>query len=133
MLAPIAIMAAWMENEFHPLIKKHEVPLGHIHNGDQTGLFCQKLPNRLHVPEDKKKDFKGSKQMKSKARVAAMVATSADGKKVPLSLVGKCKNPKSFSLCENNNPPMACISQRNVWFNKDVAEWWIRKVFWPHH
>ena len=58
----------------------------------QTGLFYQKLPNRIYVDKSKKNDYAaGAKQMKDKTRITLMVGTVADGTKVPLSIVGKPK------------------------------------------
>ena len=45
----IAIINKWKEEEFHPLIEKHNVAPRCIYNADQTGLFYQKLPNRIYV------------------------------------------------------------------------------------
>ena len=67
-----------------------------IYNADQTGLFYQKLPNRIYVDKDRKKDYAGAKQMKDKTRITLMVCTSAHGEKVPLTLVGKTMKPHCF-------------------------------------
>jgi len=83
-----------------------------IYNADQTGLFYQKLPNRIYVDKDLKKDCAGAKQM-------------------PLSLVGKAKNPRCFDHLDN--PPMAYKDQKNAWFDQKITIWWIFQVFIPHH
>ena len=41
--------------------------------------------------------------MKDKTRITLMVCTSEDGKKVPLTVVGKSKNPLSF---QGKKPPL---------------------------
>ena len=76
------IMDKWKKNELHPLIEKYSVPAERIYNADQTGLFYQKLPNKLYVNKDKKNNYSGAKQMKDKTRITLMVCTAADGKKV---------------------------------------------------
>ena len=65
------------------------VPPSRVYNGDQTGLYYQKLPNRMYVDKDTKHTHAGVKQMKDKTRVTLMVCTAADGSKVPLAVVGK--------------------------------------------
>lgn len=102
-----------------------------IYNADQTGLFYQKLPNRIYVDKDLKKDCAGAKQMKDKTRITLMVCTSAHGEKVPLSLVGKAKNPRCFDHLDN--PPMAYKDQKNAWFDQKITIWWIFQVFILHH
>ena len=70
--------------------------------------------------------------MKSKDRITLMICTSADGKKVPLAVVGKSKKPHCFNLCDGK-PPFPYINQANAWFDKPITLWWINCVFWPHH
>ena len=94
-------------------------------------MYHQKLPNRIYVEKGKKQKFAGAKQMKDKTRVTCMVATTADGSKVPLAVVGKPKNPKCFDLCENGKPPLPYTNQKSAWFNIRVTAWWINKVFIP--
>ena len=128
-----AIMDEWKSKEFHPLIEKFNVRPECIWNADQTGLFYQKLPNRIYVDKAQKKNYKGTKQMKDKSRITVMVCTAADGSKSPLSIVGKAKKPTCFTLCENDKPPMAYTNQKAAWFDTDVTMWWLLEVFWPHH
>jgi DDE superfamily endonuclease/Tc5 transposase DNA-binding domain len=129
----IKIVEDWKKDTFHPLIEKYNVPTNCIYNADQTGLFYQKLPNRIYVDKTQKKSYAGAKQMKDKTRITLMVCTAADGSKVPLSIVGKPAKPVCFRLCENDKPPLAYTSQANAWFDKDVTLWWINNVFIPHH
>ena len=129
----IATMNKWKEEQFHPLIEKFNVLPQCIYNADQTGLFYQKLPNRIYVEKARAKDFKGTKQMKDKSRITLMVGTAADGSKIPMSIVGKPKKPTCFSLCENEKPPLAYTNQKCAWFDADITMWWLMNVFWPHH
>ena len=127
------IMAKWKREEFHSVINKHGIPAERIYNADQTGLYYQKLPNRLYVEQARKKEYAGVKQMKDKSRVTLMVFTAADGTKGPLAMVGKPKSPHCFRTEEGRKPPMYYIHQSNAWFDKVITEWWIANVFWPYH
>ena len=57
----------------------------------------EKLPNRMYVKKDQKKNYYGAKQMKDKNRITLMVCTAASGRKVALSIIGKAKNPLCFT------------------------------------
>jgi hypothetical protein len=73
--------------------------------------------------------------MKSKDHVTIMVCITADGSKVPLSLIGKAKTPECFrhELEDPSNPPMPYKDQSNAWFDREISIWWINHVFWPWH
>jgi Tc5 transposase DNA-binding domain/DDE superfamily endonuclease len=114
------IIDDWKKETFHPLIEALNVPPECIYNADQTGLFYQKLPNRIYVDKSMKHNYAGAKQMKDKTRITLMVCTSADGCKVPLSVVGKPKKPVCFRLCEQETPPMAYKDQKNVWYDTRI-------------
>jgi hypothetical protein len=96
---------------FHELIEQTGATPSVVYNADQTGLYHTKLPNRLYVDKSQQKDYAGVKQMKSKDRLTLMGCTSATGKKVPLSIIGKAKKPECFCLCNNDTPPMAYNNQ----------------------
>jgi len=105
-----------------------------MYNADQTGFFYQKLPNCMYVQKNKRKDFKGTKQMKDKTRVTAMVCTAADGFRVPVAIIGKAKRPQCFDLLQpGHSTPLPYKNQKNAWFDKDITIWWINNVFWPEH
>ena len=84
------MMADWRIS-FHDLLEMYNIPPSCVYNGDQMGLYYQKLPNRMYVDKDAKKTYAGVKQMKDKTRITLMVCTAADGSDVPLSIVGKPK------------------------------------------
>jgi len=119
-------------DEIKETIVRYGVAVGCVYNADQTGLFYNKLPNRMYADKVRRKTLKGAKQMKSKDRVTLMVAIGADGGKVPLYVVGRSKKPLCFSLCDNK-PPIPYTNQANAWFDKKVFLDWVNKVFWPHH
>ena len=101
------IMGPWL-TKFHVfLIEKNIVP-DTLYNGDQTGLYHQKMPNTLYINKDHKKKTRGCKQMKDKSRLTLMVATSSLGSKIPIAVVGKSKYPKCF---DGNEVPLPYIHQ----------------------
>ncbi|MGH7954412.1 MAG: hypothetical protein ACREOZ_00470, partial [Gloeomargaritales cyanobacterium] len=122
--------------EFHQrlcdLIEKHDVGVNRIYNTDQTGLYYNKMPNRIYIDKDQKKNFRGVKLMKSKDRVTLMVCTAASGDKIPLFMAGKSAHPACFKLFDGP-PSMAYTHQNNAWFDRTVTAEWISRVFWPNH
>jgi len=112
-------------------MEQFDITIDRVYNADQTGLFYNKLPNRIYIEKDDD-NYRGVKQMKSKDRVTLMVATSASGKKIPLYMVGKSKKPECFRLC-GYKLPMAYKDQSHAWFDKDITLHWINTVLWPWH
>ena len=47
-------------------IESLNIPQSWVYNANQTGLFFQKLPNRLYADKDATRSTHGVKQMKSK-------------------------------------------------------------------
>ena len=74
----------------------------------------------MYVKKDEKKNYAGAKQMRDKTRITLMVCTAASGRKVPLSIIGKPKNPRCFKDVQK---PMLYMNQGNAWFTKDVTVW----------
>ena len=77
------ILSAW-HNDFHANIAEVYTPTECVYNIDQTGLYYQKLPNRVYVDESNKKDCTGVNKIKDKKRIKLMVGTSDSGKKCHL-------------------------------------------------
>jgi len=124
------VLITKFKDELHDLIDKDNVPPSCVYNADQTGLFFNKLPNRVYIKKTKDSSFRGVKAMKDKDRITLMVCTSASGEKVPMFIVGKSKTPKCFL---NNKPPIEYTNQKAAWFNQSIMKIWILKTFWPHH
>jgi hypothetical protein len=119
--------------ELDACMEKYDIPYERLYNADQSGLFYNKMPNRLYLDKDNK-SFRGVKQMKSKDRVTLMVCSSAAGAKLPLFMVGTAKQPLCFKyLCCNSQPPMPYMHQANAWFTQEITIHWINKVLWPWH
>jgi hypothetical protein len=116
--------------ELHYLMSTWNVDPERVFNADQTGLFYQKLPNRVYCKKYMAGSVRGSKIMREKARLSLMVCVSATGLKAPLALVGTAKRPNCFSLC-GNAPPMAYTNQTNSWFDRNITIWWLQNVFAP--
>ncbi len=106
-----------------------EYDLDHVYNMDETGLFFKCLPNRSYLKKEDFKDARGSKLMKAKDRVTIYVCTNADGTdKVPLSMIGKPKQPRCFV---NRTLKMKYFSQRSAWSDTvTFKKWW--KFFLRH-
>jgi hypothetical protein len=102
-----------------------------LYNANQTGLYYQKLPNRIYVDAASKNDYSGVKQRKDKTCDTIMICTSSDGTKVPLVVIRKLKKTVCFSLVDNGKPPMPYKNQCNAWFHQDITVWWIDNIFWP--
>ena len=75
------------------IMSDHDVPPSCVFNADQTGLYCKRFPSTTICEEKRRSDIKGTKSMKDKDRITAMVCTSSLGVKVPLAYVGKSNNP----------------------------------------
>ena len=61
--------------DFHANIVELDTPLECVYNADQTGLYYQKLQNRVYVDEANKKDYSGVKQIKEKNRITIIMGT----------------------------------------------------------
>jgi hypothetical protein len=59
-------------------MEHYDLSMDCVYNADQTGLFYNKLPNRIYIDKDEE-DYHGVKQMKSKDRVMLMVASTGAG------------------------------------------------------
>jgi hypothetical protein len=116
------IMSTWRE-KFWKKLRDSNIPPECIYNGDQSGLFFNKMPNRMYIDKkNHRKSTKGVKAMKSKDRVSMMICTSCTGKKAPWAVVGKARKPVRFRLCQNETLPLPYKGQKNAaWFDKKVT------------
>ena len=107
--------------EIRKLITEYE--LDNVYNMDETGLFFKCLPNRSYVKKEDSKDARGTKLMKAKDRVTVYVCTNATGTdKMPLSIIGKSKNPRCF---EKRKKKLKYYSQRRARSDKvTFTKWW---------
>ena len=82
--------------------KLKEYCLQDICNVDKTALFFQLLPRRIYVLEGEEvKNLRGTKSMKAKDRVTAILCSNANGtKKLTVSILGV---PETREPSTNNN------------------------------
>ena len=68
--------------------------------------------------------------MKDTDRITSMVCTSAKGIKCSIAYVGRAKCPRCFSGA-NDEIFKRYTSNKTVWFNKGVTQWWFSDIFVP--
>ena len=107
-----------------------EYKMENIFNVDETGIFYKLLPNRTYLSAgEKRKTARGTKGMKAKDRVSAYMCTNATGTgKVPMSIIGKSKNPRCF---RKTPCPIKYFSQANAWSDGTTFNKWWQEVFIP--
>jgi hypothetical protein len=127
----IEIMSAW-KTRTHQIIEDEGILPQCLYNADQTGLYYTKLPSKVYIDKEERGTTNGTKQMKSKDRLTLMVATAANGEKLPLAMIGKSAKPTCFKFC-GGVPPMFYKNQKNAWFDRSITVWWLNTVFWPSH
>ena len=71
------------KKELEDIKNTYNITLDRIWNADQTGLYYQKLPNRIYCHKSERSTIRGVKAMKDKNRLTAMITTSANGEKIP--------------------------------------------------
>ena len=70
----------------------YKIVMTRMYNANQTWLLYNQLSNKMFLDKDKKNNFLGVKQIKSKDGITLMVCyTIADGSMAPLMVVGKAK------------------------------------------
>ena len=135
------IIDDWKKNDLNPVLVRHNIPLSRVYNGDQTGLFFNKMPTHVYVRKENSKTVRGCKAMKSKDRITLMVCTAANGDKIPLAIVGKSQVPQCLGKVRYKNEtrfifersPIAYTSQTKAWFTQEITLAWVKEIFWPCH
>lgn len=65
--------------------------------------------------------------MRAKDVITVYVYRNADGSiKVPMAIIGKVKNPRSFRL---SRPPVPYFSQQNAWSDREAFRSWLYDLF----
>ena len=82
--------APWLETTLPTILSRY--PLENIFNGDEFGLFFQRLRNiTFHFKKEK-----CSRGKHSKVRLTGMAAGNTKGERLPMFVIGKSKNPRCF-------------------------------------
>jgi DDE superfamily endonuclease len=122
-------------SELQKLMESKAIPLERVYNADQWAWYYQKLPDRTIVKLNDKKDARGTKGMRAKARMTGMVATSATGHKIRLAIIGKTKHPHCFDnlprcpQTKRAKTPLPYNNNKTAWFNQEILIWWLTTVF----
>lgn len=90
------------------------VPLCNIFNMDEGPVLKNQIPSRgiAKIGEP----AHGTKQMTAKERVTCVICVGADGSKLPLTVIGKSKNPKSFQGWQIPEG-ITYVNQANAWMD----------------
>ena len=109
------VVVAWRTGELKRILQKYAP--SNIYNCDETGLFCQMLP-------EKSLGFIGEKQSgrkQAKTRMTLLVGSNMDGSDMmPLLAIGKSAKPRTFKGVRNL--PVRYLSNRKAWMRSDIFE-----------
>lgn len=114
--------------EIREACKKY--PPSRIFNVDETGILWKLMAKRTYLSQrENRKTTRGTKAMKFKDRLSAYMCANADGSvKVPMSIIGKAKNPRCF---KGTDCPLKYFSQTNAWSDSATFLKWWQQVFLP--
>ena len=112
--------APWLETTLSTILSRY--PLENIFSGDEFGLFFQCLPNKtFHFKKDK---CSGGKH--SKVRLTGKAAGNAKGERLPMFVIGKSKNPRSFKRVKR--VPCRYRAQQKSWMWSKLFEEWVKEL-----
>lgn len=95
-----------------------------IFNYDETGLFIKILPEQTYaIKGTTSKGFK-----KSKERVTILLGASMLGEKMPLLLIGKSKNPRSFKNKIIDENIIMYDNNKSAWMTKEIFERYFKQI-----
>lgn len=118
------------KKEFFEKINEMELSLEQVYNADEAALYWKRLPSKT-LALKKEKSAPGYKI--SKERVTMTVCCNVTGThKLPLQIIGKSKNPRSFKNNEdNNNYKNAAIYMQtsNGWQDQESFKKYFEEVF----
>ena len=114
------MMSSWEETTLPTILSKYD--LEDIYNADEFGLFFKALPNKsLHLKSEK---CVGGKH--SKVRLTGLAAANANGKKLPMFVIGKSAKPRCFKGIKHL--PCRYRSQKKSWMDSTLFEEWVREL-----
>ena len=124
------IMSAFRDN-LKALMEEHVVGEQLVFNTDQSALYFKRFPCTTIIAKYQSNYVKVTKSVKSKDRITEMVCKYINGKKFPMAYVGKSKQPKCFKNADGNGSNHRYTSNKTVWFNRGVTQWWFQYLFSP--
>ncbi|KFD50258.1 hypothetical protein M513_08886, partial [Trichuris suis] len=117
-------------NSFREKLKNFLIEGGYeddfIYNADETGLNWKALPTKSLIARWEE-CAPGCKRRKERATLT-LCANSSGTHRLPLFLVGKSKNPRSF---KNVKLPVRYSHQKQAWVNFHVFKEWFEGTFIP--
>ena len=108
------LVAGWNETTLPTLLSNNG--LENIYNVHKFGLFYQCLPDKSF----QLKTEKCSRGKHSKIRITGFAAANSIGSKLPMSVIGKVKNPRYFKNIKKL--PYRYQSQRKRWMDSVLFE-----------
>ena len=79
------------------------------------------------IPNEERRQVRGTKAQKVKDRVTLITCTNATGThKIPLAMIGKAAKPRCFRVRQS---PIPYNNQSNAWNDSKLTKWWFRDVF----
>lgn len=88
-----------------------------IYNVDETRLLYRFLPSRSYVSESDSRHARGSKDMRSKARVTlTLCCYSTSSHKLPITMIGQAAQLMCFTGADNRCP-LPYVSKQSVWLD----------------
>lgn len=99
-----------------------------VFNADETGLFWKAFPQKTLAPGSET-NVHGFKMQKE--RLTVLVCGNASGSgKMPLTVIGKSKEPRAFKNFNMANLPVHYYAQKKAWMDATIfCDWFPLSVF----
>ena len=116
---------------FSDLIKTKGFVPQQVFNGDETGLFFKRLPNRTFITEEEKV-FTGHEPMKDRMTLLMCDNASGDFKEKPILVYhsDSPRVPKRNNVVKRNLPVMRRANEK-VWVSRQFVTEWMHDVLVP--
>ena len=117
--------------DFQKFVDSEGLTPQQVFNGDETGLFWKKLPNRTYITKEEK-TMPGHKPMKDRLTLLLCANASGDCKIKPL-LVYHSENPRAFKQngVQKNKLAVMWRANKKAWTTRQIFTEWFLEVFAP--
>ena len=112
-------------------MEEHDIGEKLVFTADQSALYFKCFPCTTIIAKEQSNSVKGKNSMKSKDRITEIVCTSIRRKNFPMAYVVHSKQPKCFRNDYGDEFNHRYTSNKMVWFNRGVTQWWFQDVFSP--